>query len=163
MRQSVHQSYVEANDAYNALLAAVREERETAKKASIEASIAEEESSKQAERDDMQRVMEEQSVTPGKASDHETAVDIISDPVTGEDVTVPEGAAAVLPTEVGFEVFFDHMVNEKMNDYMYYDYFLLHGYNNAGNEVKVHCWPYSLLNMHWYVYTPKENYNYKNR
>lgn len=67
------------------------------------------------------------------------------------------------PAEVGFEVFYDHMVNEKMNDYMYYDYFLLHGYDNAGNEVKVHCWPYSLLNMHWYVYTPKENYNYKNR
>lgn len=99
VRQSVHQSYVEANNAYNASLAAEREEREAAKKASIEASIAEEEASKQAERDDMQRIMEEQSVTPGKASDHETAADTISDPVTGEDVTVPEGAAAVLPTE----------------------------------------------------------------
>lgn len=99
VRQSVHQSYVEANNAYNASLAAEREEREAAKKASIEASIAEEEASKQAERDDMQRIIEEQSVTPGKASDHETAADTISDPVTGEDVTVPEGAAAVLPTE----------------------------------------------------------------
>lgn len=99
VRQSVHQSYVEANNAYNASLAAEREEREAAKRASIEASIAEEEASKQAERDDMQRIMEEQSVTPGKASDHETAADTVSDPVTGEDVTVPEGAAAVLPTE----------------------------------------------------------------
>lgn len=99
VRQSVHQSYVDANNAYNASLAAVREEREAAVKASVEASIAADEASKQEERDNQQRIMEEQSVEPGKASDHETAAGTINDPVTGEEVTVPAGAAAVIPTE----------------------------------------------------------------
>lgn len=67
------------------------------------------------------------------------------------------------PAVVGFEVYLEHMVNQDMNDYMYYDYFLLHAYDNAGNETIVHCWPYNLMNMHWYRYTPKENYNWNNR
>lgn len=99
IEKSIHMSRVEANRAYNESLAAKRKEKEASVAASVQASIAEEEASKQAERDRKQEVIESQSVEPGKASEHETTTDVITDPVTSETVTVPEGAVAVLPTE----------------------------------------------------------------
>ena len=97
-QRSIHMAQVEKDKAYNESLAAKFKEREEAAAAS-EA----EEASKQAEIDKKNAIIEEQTVEPGKSSEHETTTDVVTDPVTDETVTVPDGAVAVLPTEEATE------------------------------------------------------------
>lgn len=98
-QRSIHMAQVEKDKAYNESLAAKFKEREEAAAASAQAASEAEEASKQAEIDKKNAIIEEQSVEPGKSSEHETTTDVVTDPVTDETVTVPDGAVAVLPTE----------------------------------------------------------------
>lgn len=102
-QRSIHMAQVEKDKAYNESLAAKFKEREEAAAASAQASSEAEEASKQAEIDKKNAIIEEQSVEPGKSSEHETTTDVVMDPVTDETVTVPDGAVAVLPTEEATE------------------------------------------------------------
>ena len=102
-QRSIHMAQVEKDKAYNESLAAKFKEREEAAAASAQASSEAEEASKQAEIDKKNAIIEEQSVEPGKSSEHETTTDVVTDPVTDETVTVPDGAVAVLPTEEATE------------------------------------------------------------
>lgn len=101
-QRSIHMAQVEKDKAYNESLAAKFKEREEAAAASAQAASEAEEASKQAEIDKKNAIIEEQSVEPGKSSEHETT-DVVTDPVTDETVTVPDGAVAVLPTEEATE------------------------------------------------------------
>lgn len=102
-QRSIHMAQVEKDKAYNESLAAKFKEREEAAAASAQAASEAEEASKQAEIDKKNAIIEEQSVEPGKSSEHETTTDVVTDPVTDETVTVPDGAVAVLPTEEATE------------------------------------------------------------
>lgn len=102
-QRSIHMAQVEKDKAYNESLAAKFKEREEAAAASAQAASEAEEASKQAEIDKKNAIIEEQSIEPGKSSEHETTTDVVKDPVTDETVTVPDGAVAVLPTEEATE------------------------------------------------------------